>query len=129
VASKSSSVKGAGPFMLAVVISVLVPVTVLAAGASELPLALVALTSPVSHGNAASISVKTAPGAACMITVIYKSGPSRAKGLTSKTADNRGMVSWTWIVGTRTTPGKWPISVSCSGGGKHGTLETSIVVT
>ena len=94
----------------------------------QLPVTLIAVTSPVGHGNAASISVKTAPGSACTITVTYKSGPSRAKGLTPKAADAHGMVRWTWIVGTRTTPGKWPIDVTCSAGGKSGILRTFLIV-
>ncbi len=94
----------------------------------QLPVTLVSITSPVSHGRAASISVKTAPGASCTITVTYKSGPSRAKGLTPKTADGAGGVEWSWIVGTRTTPGTWPVSVTCSSGGKTGTLHASFEV-
>ena len=94
----------------------------------QLSVALASLTSPVSPGNAASITVKTAPSAACTITVAYKSGPSRAKGLDTKTATQDGVVSWAWIVGTRTTPGTWPITVTCSAGGRQATLETSFLV-
>jgi len=96
--------------------------------APPLPVTLVAVSSPVGRGRAASISVQTVPGAACAITVTHKSGPSRAKGLTPQTADPRGMVRWIWIVGTRTTPGSWPIRVSCSAGGRQGALRTSFVV-
>lgn len=99
-----------------------------AAVQQPVPITLVSLASPVSHGNAANISVRTAPGAACTITVNYKSGPSRARGLVPKTAGGDGLVSWTWIVGTRTTPGEWPITVTCSAGGRQGTLETAFVV-
>ncbi len=94
----------------------------------QLSVALASITSPVSPGNAANITVKTAPSAACTITVTYKSGPSRAKGLDPKTANQDGIVSWAWIVGTRTTPGAWPIMVTCSAGGRQTTLETSFVV-
>ena len=90
------------------------------AAAPQLPVTLVSITSPVNHGSPASISVKTAPGAACRITVTYKSGPSRAKGLIAKTSDDHGLVGWTWLVGARTTPGTWPVSVSCSAGGCTG---------
>ncbi len=94
----------------------------------QLSVAVASLTSPVSPGNAASITVKTAPSAACTITVTYKSGPSRAQGLNPKTANKDGIVSWAWIVGTRTTPGAWPITVTCSAGGRQATLETSFLV-
>ncbi len=89
---------------------------------------LVSLTSPASPGNEAKITVTTAPNANCQITVLYKSGPSKAQGLVPKLADNQGRVSWTWRVGTRTTPGSWPINVTCSSGGLKGTLKTSFVV-
>jgi hypothetical protein len=114
--------------MLSIAIILLLPVVALGTSPSGLPVTIVSLTSPVSHGNAANISIKTAPGAACTIAVTYKSGPSRAKGLGPKIADNQGLIFWTWIVGTRTTPGQWPISVNCSAGGKQGTLETSFLV-
>jgi hypothetical protein len=35
-------------------------------------------------------------------------------------------LSWTWKVGTRTTPGRWPIVVGC---GAAATLRTSFVVS
>ena len=66
-----------------------------------------------------------APNARCSITVNYKSGPSHAAGLYPKRSTG-GRVSWTWKVGTRTTPGRWSIVVSC---GRAGSLHTSFVVT
>ena len=92
----------------------------------RIELALVSLTSPVSAGAEATITVHSAPGARCLIAVRDKSGPSRAAGLVPKTANSRGQVSWTWRVGTRTTPGRWPIFVTCSAGEQQGTLETVI---
>ncbi len=89
---------------------------------------LVSLTSPIRHGADASIVIATLSNARCTIAVYYKSGPSRAQGLVPKTADTRGRVAWTWRVGTRTTPGTWPIAVSCSLGSRSGTLKTSFDV-
>jgi len=94
----------------------------------QLSVTFISVISPVSPGNAAGITVKTAPSAACITTVTYKSGPSQAQGLDPKTADNNGIVSWAWIVGTRTTPGEWPIRVTCSTGSKQATSETSFLV-
>lgn len=96
--------------------------------AQPLPVRLVSPTSPVSPGDDATVTVQTTPGALCLITVRYKSGPSRARGLVPKIADSRGIVTWTWRVGTRTTPGRWPIIVTCSADGRQGTLETSFEV-
>ncbi len=95
---------------------------------AQLQVRFVSVTSPVSPGDDATLTVQTAPGAECLITVRYKSGPSKARGLVPKEADGRGLVSWTWRVGTRTTPGRWPIIVTCSAGGRQGTLETSFEV-
>ena len=79
-------------------------------------LAFTSLTSPVSPNQYATASVKTVPGASCTIVVEYKSGPSSAAGLGPRTADSSGVASWTWKVGGRTTPGSWPVTVTCSEG-------------
>lgn len=106
----------------------LVPLLASVAFAQQLQIRVVSLTSPVSPGDDASITIQTAPNASCSITVIYKSGPSRARGLFPQSADRRGTVTWTWRVGTRTTPGRWRIVVTCAAGGRQGTLETTFVV-
>jgi hypothetical protein len=94
----------------------------------QLDVKLTSLTSPASAGSNATIAVNTAANAKCQITVHYKSGPSKAQGLFPKSADNQGQVSWTWKVGTNTTPGTWPISVICSSGVLSGMLKTSFAV-
>jgi hypothetical protein len=85
---------------------------------------LLSVTSPASPGSHATLSAAVSSARTCSITVYYKSGPSHAQGLYPK-RPSRGRVSWTWMVGTRTTPGRWPIVVSC---GSAGTLQTSFVV-
>lgn len=96
--------------------------------AVENSLEIVSVTSPVSPGAHATLSAETAPGANCSITVYYKSGPSKAQGLAPKVADANGAVSWTWMVGTRTTPGTWRIVVTAEVGGNRLTKEISLVV-
>jgi hypothetical protein len=86
---------------------------------------LVRVTSPVSRGNYATLVARVIPSRTCSITVYYKSGPSTAQGLYPK-RPRLSRVSWTWKVGTRTTPGRWPIRVSC---GSAGAFRTSFVVT
>jgi micrococcal nuclease len=95
------------------------------AGASSTSVRLVHVTSPVSAGSYATLVARVAPSRSCSITVYYYSGPSHAAGLYSKRPVS-GRVSWTWKVGTRTTPGRWPISVRC---GSAGTLRTSFRTT
>jgi micrococcal nuclease len=109
----------------------LVLLVVLIAGsvwAGSLPLSIVSLTSPVAPFTDATIQARTAPGANCGITVIYKSGPSVAKGLVPKQADAKGDVAWRWRVGSNTTPGRWPIIVACSKGQDSGRIETTFEV-
>jgi len=112
----------------ALAVALLLAVALSPVRAQPLQVRLVALTSPVSPGADATLTVQTAPGAMCLITVRYKSGPSTARGLVPKPAGGRGIVTWTWRVGTRTTPGRWPISVTCSAGGRQGALETTFEV-
>jgi hypothetical protein len=77
------------------------------------------------HGQSTTLIVKTAPNTGCSIQVVYKSGPSTAQGLGAKTSDGAGNVSWTWIVGSRTTLGQWPIYLTCGSASD----QTSINVT
>jgi hypothetical protein len=85
---------------------------------------LINVTSPASPGSYATLRASVSSSRTCSITVNYMSGPSHAQGLYSK-RPVRGRISWTWMVGTRTTPGRWGIVVSC---GSSGTLRTSFVV-
>ena len=64
-------------------------------------------------GQTANLTAHYQPGVSCGIVVHYKSGPSRAQGLTAKTTNGAGLVSWSWFIGTNTTPGQWPIDVTC----------------
>ncbi len=91
-------------------------------------LQVISVTSPVSPGSNATLVANTTPGAQCSITVNYKSGPSKASGLETKTADNSGNVSWTWAIGPKTTPGTWPIVVKATSNGGIVTATTNITV-
>lgn len=89
---------------------------------------LVKITSPIIRGNTASLTVSTASGAACTIEVRYSSGPSRAKGLEPARAGPSGRITWSWRVSQRTTPGDWPVRVTCLMGEQDDALETSVRV-
>lgn len=88
-----------------------------------LTIAVVSLTSPVSPGATARLTIKTTPGAASTITVHYKSGASHAAGLGPQNAAGDGTATWQWKVGTRTTPGVWRIAVTATVDGKRTSLE------
>lgn len=91
-------------------------------------LTILSVTSPVSKGSTATLTAQAAPGAACTITVYYKSGPSQAQGLEPKTAGADGKISWSWTVGVRTSAGNWRIVVSCTANGNTSTKETYFTV-
>ena len=95
---------------------------------AELSFQIVSVTSPVSPGANATLVAQTEIGANCDIDVYYKSGASKAQGLYPKTAGSSGRVSWTWKVGTRTTPGNWQIVVKASYKGKTITQSTYFTV-
>jgi hypothetical protein len=94
-----------------------------------LTLTFTSLTSPVNPGTYATAAVKTSPGAYCSIDVEYKSGQSTAAGLGPKYASSAGITSWTWKVGSRTTAGSWPVTVTCSkyGAGRSVTKDLHVL--
>jgi outer membrane biosynthesis protein TonB len=81
------------------------------------PTTITSVTSPVSRNSYATVNARTARNASCSVTVTYNSGASTAQGLTPKTADGSGSVSWTWKVGGRTAFGTYPIHVDCGAAG------------
>lgn len=87
-------------------------------------LSIIAADLYVRPGEDARVEIRTKPGALGTIQVDYLSGPSRAKGLYPKKADVEGDIAWVWKVGTRTTPGKWPVWISAAGK----TVETFVNV-
>jgi hypothetical protein len=95
---------------------------------STLKVAVTSFTSSVSPGEYATIAVRTKAGASCSIVVEYKSGPSKAQGLGPEKANSSGLASWTWLVGSRTTHGSWPVTVTCSSGGKSASAHASLGV-
>jgi hypothetical protein len=84
--------------------------------AAALTVKFTSLTSPIKRGAYATAVVKTKVGARCSIGVYYKSGKSTAQGLGNKTVPSSGRVSWRWRVGTSTTPGSWPVRITCKKG-------------
>lgn len=74
------------------------------------------VSSSVSAGSFANVSIHGAPNTTYSITVVYNSGISTANGLEDITSDSNGNASWSWKVGSRTKSGTYPITVS--GGGQ-----------
>jgi len=88
------------------------------------------LTSPVSAGSSASMTVKTNAYANCVITATYndKKIPSKDSGLVPQKADEYGLASWTWTVDSTAPKGKWPVEVTCSNRVKSGYAKSDLVV-
>ena len=87
------------------------------------------LTSPVAPGANSSIMVKTNPGSACTIKVEYDEVASTDSGLTPKTADEFGLVNWTWTVEPTVPHGIWPVDVTCVSGEKSAVVRGDLNVT
>jgi hypothetical protein len=85
-------------------------------------------TASVRRGGTASVTIKTAPRAACSIDVEYASGSSTAAGLGDKTASSTGFITWKWKVGSNTTRGTWPIYITCELGDRSGSVDTEFTV-
>jgi hypothetical protein len=81
---------------------------------------LVGMTSPAKRNAEVALIAHVVPARRCTITVLYKSGPSHAQGLSPK-RPFRGYVIWKWKVGGNTPLGRWPITVNCGTAGSFRT--------
>ena len=97
-------------------------------GGSAIRVVITGLTSPIGRGSTATVAATTTAGAACSVVVVYKSGPSKASGLGPTTAGAEGAVGWSWTVGSRTTTGSWPVTITCTIGGATASAIRSMVV-
>ena len=91
--------------------------------------AIESLLSPVAAGQNTTFDVRTNAGSTCTITAVYNQGPSRDSGLSPKTADEYGFVSWTWTVDRGAPAGTWPVTVTCVYHGRSGVLIGNLQVT
>lgn len=100
--------------------------------ADDMPVSIVQQTivSPVAVGDNTALSIKTLRGAACSIEFTYNDSSikSRDSGLIPQTADEFGMVEWTWTVTADTQPGAWPAEVTCALNDKSAYLRADITV-
>lgn len=83
---------------------------------ADTDLEIVSLPAPTKRGNQASMTVRGTPSALYTLEIKYKSGWSVANGLGAQTADADGLVTWSWKVGSRTTPGVWEIKITDASG-------------
>jgi hypothetical protein len=76
----------------------------------------------LSPGDHASVTVAVTPKARCTIGVYYSTRKSEARGLGAKTGRT---ITWTWVIGSSTKSGTWPVKIDC---GKSGKAQTSVTV-
>lgn len=86
------------------------------------------LSTPVPPGQNASISIRTNQLANCSILVKYGETPSTDSGLTKKTADEYGTVSWSWTIPASTPEGKGSVKVDCASKVKSGSVTADLIV-
>ena len=91
--------------------------------------AIEVLSSPVTRGTSAAVSVQTLPESRCVISVVYGSLVATDPGLATKVADGFGSVSWSWTVISTAPIGTWPVKITCIHNGKAGFVEGSLQVT
>ncbi|GGA37363.1 hypothetical protein GCM10010917_23170 [Paenibacillus physcomitrellae] len=80
--------------------------------------------NPAFAGSKATIKARISPGGTANLTIYYKSGKSTAKYLGTATADEHGILTWTWLVGGNTTPGTWEFVIETPEGGVSESLFT-----
>jgi len=87
------------------------------------------ITSPVAQGSNAALTVDTNATSTCSISVVYNNVPSKDSGLSNKTADAYGTVSWSWTVDPSVPVGTWPVTVTCTYHGRSAVVTTNLQVT
>lgn len=96
---------------------------------SPVGVAISVFSSPIAAGSNAAITIRTKPKAACSIAVTYDKDRSTDSGLVPKTADQYGVVGWSWTVESNRPAGKWPVDVTCALGDRSGYVRGDLVVT
>lgn len=86
------------------------------------------LSSPVTPGSNAMVTIKTKPGATCTIALSYGSVKAKDSGLTPIKADEFGVVTWSWTVDPTAPVGKWPVDFRCADATKSGVVGGTLEV-
>ena len=86
---------------------------------------IVDYSETVSRGARAFIEIQGAPNTEYTCDVVYKSGPSTADGIGTKTSNGEGIVRWSWKVGSRTSLDYTP-TIYISGGGDSVSVDFEV---
>jgi hypothetical protein len=84
----------------------------------------IASVSGAKPGGLATVVASTTPGASCSISYTTPAGTnSTAQGLSPKTADSSGTVSWTWSIGRSTQRGTGSVVVNCGDSSAQSSIQ------
>ena len=72
----------------------------------------VMFTPVVRRGDFAEVFFRGEPNAVWYLSIRYATGYGTAVGLGEQTADEDGLVEWRWRIGSNTTLGDWPVTIS-----------------
>lgn len=86
------------------------------------------IDSPVMPGQNVTLTVRTNTKAKCTISVVYDKTPSKDSGLITKTADEYGMVDWTWTVDATAALGTWPVKVTCANDKNTAVVQADLTI-
>ena len=92
---------------------------------------VLSLTSPVTRGSKALLSIKTESGASCSLKVTLPSGSiSSAQGLQgNKIPNQNGVISWEWRIGSTTKPGIAKLDLTCNKDGSSLIRVLEMIIT
>jgi len=77
---------------------------------------LTVIYTPIVRRNAeASVFFTNRPNAVWNLSIRYSAGYGTAAGLGAQVADSTGFVEWSWRIGSNTTPGQWPVTITGNG--------------
>ena len=88
---------------------------------------IVSYPKTARRNETVSVTIQALPNTKYHIVVNYKTGPSKSKDLEEKFSDEKGIVTWTWKVGSRSAEGTFDIIVK-DDDGKSVKVEWTIIV-
>jgi len=94
----------------------------------ELAISVVTLTKSAASGDKVMLTIKTEVGAMCLGNRHSESNPNDRGKLGLENVDREGKASWSWPVDSRSTKGKWAVTLQCSTGKKKGWLHEAFEI-
>ena len=86
------------------------------------------ISSPATPGETVHLSIRTNVDAVCTLEVLTPVKKLIDATLGAKSADEFGIVSWSWVVPADTKDTSWPVSVTCNNREYSGVVKTTVVI-